>query len=390
MRNIRTARWIELVESGDFIFDVKLKIGQTEYTRISRPQIQRPGLADHLGIGGCLSAMLTVTVYTDGEIPRSSEVEVLGRLKGIDGSQPTNWVSFGKFYIDARDTTIHGQVTLTCMDKMLLLDDAFPMANWPMSQQACAELVASYLGVTLDARTTINQSYTIQYPWSFTIREALGFIGACNGGNWVLTPDDTLYLIPLINTGTTQDIIAVLTSFTTGIPVEIKGVQMINTSNQEFTAGVTGEGGVLQSLQNPEASQAIANALFTQYGGEIYKPYDAKGVLLDPAIEIGDIVNLKGSVVQIYDMDLSLGGSYRADLHVPDPAEMDSEYPYKTAFSRMQGKVDELGNINIGARNYIRHSNTLDFEGDAYAWMFVFNGDQALLNGNNMEVLEHG
>ena len=46
--------------------------------------------------------------------------------------------------------------------------------------------------------------------------------------------------------------------------------------------------------------------------------------------------------------------------------------------------------VGVGARNYIRHSNTLDFEGDAYAWMFVFNGDQALLNGANMEVLQHG
>ena len=46
--------------------------------------------------------------------------------------------------------------------------------------------------------------------------------------------------------------------------------------------------------------------------------------------------------------------------------------------------------VGDGARNYVRHSNTLDFEGDAYAWMRVLNGEQALLNGANMEVLQHG
>lgn len=45
--------------------------------------------------------------------------------------------------------------------------------------------------------------------------------------------------------------------------------------------------------------------------------------------------------------------------------------------------------VGVGARNYIRESNTLDFEADSFAWNFVFNGNQALLNGEEMEVLYH-
>lgn len=46
--------------------------------------------------------------------------------------------------------------------------------------------------------------------------------------------------------------------------------------------------------------------------------------------------------------------------------------------------------ISIGARNYVRHSNTLDYEYDGFVWFFDFNGEQATLNGNLMEVMERG
>lgn len=46
--------------------------------------------------------------------------------------------------------------------------------------------------------------------------------------------------------------------------------------------------------------------------------------------------------------------------------------------------------VGVGARNYVRQSNTLDFENDAFQWFFTYNDDQAILNGNNMEVLQHG
>ena len=42
----------------------------------------------------------------------------------------------------------------------------------------------------------------------------------------------------------------------------------------------------------------------------------------------------------------------------------------------------------IGGRNYIRNSNTLDFIEYGFVWDFQYNGDQATLNGGNMEVIQ--
>ena len=46
--------------------------------------------------------------------------------------------------------------------------------------------------------------------------------------------------------------------------------------------------------------------------------------------------------------------------------------------------------IQIGARNFVRHSNVLDFEEDGFVWFFTFNGDQAIIDGANMEVMQRG
>ena len=46
--------------------------------------------------------------------------------------------------------------------------------------------------------------------------------------------------------------------------------------------------------------------------------------------------------------------------------------------------------VGIGARNYIRKSNTLDFGEYTFSWNFKYNSDNAMINGAYMEVYQHG
>lgn len=46
--------------------------------------------------------------------------------------------------------------------------------------------------------------------------------------------------------------------------------------------------------------------------------------------------------------------------------------------------------IGVGARNYIRQSNLLNYEEDGFAWVFLFNGDNAEIDGSVMEVMQRG
>lgn len=54
------------------------------------------------------------------------------------------------------------------------------------------------------------------------------------------------------------------------------------------------------------------------------------------------------------------------------------------------GQISIQPNVSIGARNYVRHSNTLDFNENYFVWSFMFNGHRALLNGHEMEVRQYG
>ncbi|MDO4381428.1 MAG: hypothetical protein Q4D20_11225, partial [Clostridia bacterium] len=53
---------------------------------------------------------------------------------------------------------------------------------------------------TLDSRTVLKtgSAYQVDYPTNYTMTQILGFIGACNGGNWVITPENKLRLIPIV------------------------------------------------------------------------------------------------------------------------------------------------------------------------------------------------
>lgn len=388
---LQTSRWQELIQQGDFTFDVKLAIGNKEYTRISPVLIKRPGLSERLAIGECLASSMQVTILTDDVIPPSSEIKVKGRIAGPSGEDPTPWADYGTFYIDDRDTV--GGTTLYCMDAMLMLETNFPTVHpssgtavdWPMTQTNCVNLIASFLGIEVDPRTVINNSYMVQYPFAYTMRETLGFIGACNGGNWVITEDNKLRLIPLINSGAAQSIIATLGKPSIGIPVEITGSQMTH-GNIIYSAG-TNNGGVVQSLENPESSQVITDAILAMYQNAIYQPYGAEKIICDPAIELGDIVDIKSLVQgQVYNQEIILGKSYRVNISSPDAAEMESEYPYKSTASRIAAQINELSNQEVGGRNYIRNSNTLEFEDYGFHWNFYFNDKRALLNDKPMEV----
>ena len=56
-------------------------------------------------VGGCLSAELTIKMLTPEEqIPRMAEVRPYVRV--TDGTQSSEWISQGVFYIDTRDESL--------------------------------------------------------------------------------------------------------------------------------------------------------------------------------------------------------------------------------------------------------------------------------------------
>ena len=61
------------------------------------------------------------------------------------------------------------------------------------------DIIAELMGITVDPRTNVSHTYTIDYPANdYTLRDVLKFIAVANGGNWTITRNDKLLLVPLV------------------------------------------------------------------------------------------------------------------------------------------------------------------------------------------------
>ena len=199
----RSKIWTKLAARGKFRVESIAVIGNKTYTAITAPQIDRALLSDPLTVGSCTSATLKVAVLTDDAIDTSSPVIIKARI--TDGKQYSEFMDFGTFYIDLPEVD-EGLITLTCYDSMLKTEQQYVDSDdseeeWPKPMITCVEEIALRIGVGIDPRTRINVGvdYLVPYPSGRTMQQVLGFIGAVHGGNWIITEENLLRLVPIIN-----------------------------------------------------------------------------------------------------------------------------------------------------------------------------------------------
>lgn len=107
------------------------------------------------------------------------------------------------------------------------------------------------------------------------------------------------------------------------------------------------ESGKTLYLENPFASQAIADRLAQNIVGFSYQPYSAKGAVIDPAAEIGDAISIHGLYSSIFQEDSSYGPQYAANIGAPGEEELTHEIPYISPSDRkiirLNASVGRLG-----------------------------------------------
>lgn len=140
----------------------------------------------------------------DGEsIPDGASVRIIARLTDLDVTEHTETLQFGEFMVDTcnKEENIY---SLSCYDAMLktsqaMVDDNDSESDWPKSMAVVVQEIAYRIGVPIDPRTRINRglNYMVPFPKGYTMQQVLGWIGACNGGNWTITDDGMLRLVTL-------------------------------------------------------------------------------------------------------------------------------------------------------------------------------------------------
>ena len=382
----RSASWERIAKRGQFNFQAKATINGTDYFAITAPRISRALLSKPAEVGNCNAATLSVSVRTENEIPSGYPIVIKGRVVDQTGTA-SEWLEFGTFYIDQRNDEYKGLIEFSCYDAMLKCNQAYPLSRasdtWPKSMSAVVSDIASLLGIAVDPRTTINtgSAYVVPQPTDLNVMQVLGYIGACHGGNWIITEENKLRLVPLVSapeesyyivdtdydriiTDDDQFLIseqwehasagnsalnampsrlsAVLGSLHTAAAITVTGIHGEDGSGNTYFVGDQ-TGYVLNLGKNPYLSQAIINDLLTRYQGLTYVPFKAESAIFDPAMELGDQIML-GSVIgsMVASLDLTLDIAFRANLSAPNDTKLQSEYPYASEMQLMEQRLASL------------------------------------------------
>lgn len=370
-----------------------------------------------VSVGGCVAKEIDLVIKPKGIIPRMAEIRVYTRPISADGTWAPAWLLKGVYFIDTRETdsttgivTIHGYDAMLKAEQVYLEED--PGWTWPANPVSVCEHIARRMGVGIDDRTNLNSRYGVGYPSSdVTMREMLGYIAACHLGNWVITDDGELRLVPLVPSGEDVFDIGKQTTKLTSAPAfdPFSKVQFYYDEKDTYTAG--DDSGRMLEIETPWATQEIADAALVELRGYVYQPFEAKCARLDPAAELGDLVTVDGVTGVLATIDTTFDAMCAADISAPADEEIDHEYPYldrhqmqtkrevakatagiKIGVDNLEAKVEGVeGNVSTIEQTVnnitLSVSESSGADGQTYASITLRVGDnvytgQILLDGN--------
>jgi hypothetical protein len=267
-------------------------------------------------------------------------------------AQTSEWLPIGIYWIDTRETDKASNVMkITAYDAMLKADHDYTdnTGTYPMAMSSAVAYICAQLGWTQDSRNSVA-GYTIDNPTGiYTMREVLQYIAAASGGNWIITESGALRLVKL-SSPTASTSVGCGSCDVLGSAVTISRVTLYPDGNTQYTAGT--DTGYALSADCPYATQAMVNTLLTALSGVTYLPVKASDTLINPALEIGDPVNLYGNQTVMASVTYHGGPALIADVESPIEEEVNHEYPAKTtskaerklasAYSQIKKTTDQI------------------------------------------------
>lgn len=164
-------------------------MGDIQSVNITHP------LFESLSVGNACSAELLMSFWPSVEPPRMAEIIPYEREAG-----QKEWHQLGIFYIDTR-TRKRDLLTVIAYDAMLRSEELWPanfFGPFPITMVEAVDIACREMEVELDPRTSIDPAYSIDMLDSNdSIRDVLGFVASANGGNWIVTDEGKLLLVPL-------------------------------------------------------------------------------------------------------------------------------------------------------------------------------------------------
>ena len=271
--------------------------------------------------------------------------------------------------------TVNGEATDYTGDAILTVPEGGDFTIELKIEKNCTVNAAIHLAmpqkIEIDSRTVVDDTVPlIGLDTTSTIRDVLKIIAAANGGNWIVTSDCKLRLVPFAN-GSSSDNPAIAGIAIAGIAIAgdagggirpsgigttnlgfdvqtletspdllpITGVHLTTEVGIPSDAG-TGLGYILNGKCNFSSSAGVAALCLSKVNGYVYSPFHADVATLDPAAEPGDIVVINLHSYQMMDIDWNICSWPTATLSAAFESEVDHEYVMVDESAKTLRKVE--------------------------------------------------
>lgn len=324
--------------AGQHITNFKMEIAGETYTYadIVSGSIHL-ALMETLSLGNAGCGTIEVTFKPRGTIPTMARIDCSAQISS--GSQVSDWLPFGVFYIDTRKTDAFGWMTITGFDAMLKAEQLYldNEGQYPMAMADAVAFIAGLIGVEVDERCAIAD-YTIDYPAEiYTLREVLGSIAAASGGSWCISPAGKLWLVPLAAPSAAEETPCGSCDILEGGLVTISRVTLYPDDGTKRTAG--NDTGYEITGTCAYATDEMCQALLAKLQGVPYLPLESREVLIDPALELGDTICVNGNTTILGEIRYTIGKGMLAEIAAPIDSEINHEYPYGQSGSRTERQL---------------------------------------------------
>lgn len=324
--------------AGQHITNFKMEIAGETYTYadIVSGSIHL-ALMETLSLGNAGCGTIEVTFKPRGTIPTMARIDCSAQISS--GSQVSDWLPFGVFYIDTRKTDAFGWMTITGFDAMLKAEQLYldNEGQYPMAMADAVAFIAGLIGVEMDERCAIAD-YTIDYPAEiYTLREVLGSIAAASGGSWCISPAGKLWLVPLAAPAAAEETPCGSCDILEGGLVTISRVTLYPDDGTKRTAG--NDTGYEITGTCAYATDEMCQALLAKLQGVPYLPLESREVLIDPALELGDTICVNGNTTILGEIRYTIGKGMLAEIAAPIDSEINHEYPYGQSGSRTERQL---------------------------------------------------
>lgn len=156
---------------------------------------------DDLGLGCVSTRKLELELLLDNYTAPNRRGVVLLSIKLTNGTTTTSSIPKGAYRIDTRETDVVSGITkLVCYDTMVDMNAVCPYSTSGWTSEEMVNHICSRTGFTLDSRSgAIIDNFRYFDFKGYKYRDMLSYVGVLSCGNWVITDNTELRLIPVGN-----------------------------------------------------------------------------------------------------------------------------------------------------------------------------------------------